>query len=101
MKKCKIILSLSFILLSSASQGQSSQKNMQIAGLLPDIRPINAPVIKNFVKTDGWYKQALKGVSDPYPASLKFLEDQGAWHTPFNRAGLKGPYDLRGWHKRE
>jgi hypothetical protein len=26
-------------------------------------------------------------ISEPVPASLKFLNDQGAWYTPFDRAG--------------
>jgi hypothetical protein len=38
-------------------------------------------------------------VSQPYPASLRFLEDQGNWYTPFNRPGMLPPYDIRGWHR--
>ncbi|OYX43944.1 MAG: hypothetical protein B7Z02_07110 [Rhodobacterales bacterium 32-67-9] len=26
---------------------------------------------------------------------LKFLEDQGAWYTPFTRPGMTGPYKIR------
>ncbi len=101
MKKSNIILSLSFILLSSVSLGQASQKNSQIAGLHPDKRPVNAPIIKKFIKGDQWYQNALHGISSPYPASLQFLEDQGAWHTPFIKPGFKGAYDIRNWHKIE
>jgi hypothetical protein len=43
-------------------------------------------------------KQALHGVSSPFPESLKFLNDQGRWFTPFTHPGMTGPYDLRGWH---
>lgn len=42
--------------------------------------------------------RALTGVEPPYPASLRFLEDQGAWHTPFIHPGMTGPYDIRRWH---
>lgn len=69
-----------------------------IAGTTPSQRPAGAPVITEFVKPEGWYSQALYGVERPYPYSLRFLEDQGAWHTPFNRPGMPGPYDLRGWY---
>ena len=69
-----------------------------IAGTKPSQRPVGAPVITEFVKPEGWYTQALHGVERPYPSSLRFLEDQGAWHTPFNRPGMPDPYDLRGWH---
>lgn len=42
--------------------------------------------------------RALTGGEPPYPASLRFLEDQGAWHTPFTHPGMTGPYDIRRWH---
>ncbi len=69
-----------------------------VAGTAPAQRPSDAPVINEHAKPDGWYSQALHGVERPYPNSLRFLEDQGAWHTPFNRPGMPGRYDLRGWH---
>lgn len=69
-----------------------------ISGLEPDRRPAGAPSLNEYVKDAAWYCQALTGVSSPYPASLRFLEDQGAWHTPFVRPGMTGPYDLRHWH---
>lgn len=71
---------------------------LYIAGLAPDHRPEQAPVITEMVKPPGWYAAALHGVSQPYPNSLKFLEDQGAWWTPFIHPGMTGPYDIRGWH---
>ncbi len=70
-----------------------------IAGVKPDQRPEGAPVIKEFKKDAEWYARALHGVVPPYPASLHFLENQGAWYTPFNHPGMTGPYDIRGWHK--
>lgn len=69
-----------------------------ITGLQPASRPAGAPVITQFSKDHTWYAHALSGVSQPYPASLRFLEDQGAWFTPFTSPGMRGPYDLRGWH---
>lgn len=69
-----------------------------IAGTKPSERPQNAPIITEFVKPEGWSERALKGVESPYPASLSFLEDQGAWFTPFNHPGMTGPYDIRQWH---
>lgn len=69
-----------------------------IAGLAPDRRPAGAPVIREFAKDAAWYARALQGVEQPYPASLRFLEDQGRWFTPFSRPGATGPYDIRRWH---
>jgi hypothetical protein len=51
------------------------------------------------VRTPAWYAQALTGISQPFPYSLRFLEDQGNWYTPFNRPGMPGRYDIRGWHQ--
>jgi len=70
-----------------------------IAGLNPSERPVGAPVIKEPVKGKDWDAVFFKGVSKPYPASLSWSRDQGAWHAPFNRAGMTSPYDIRGWHK--
>ena len=70
-----------------------------IAGTDPSERPPEAPVIKTFEKSAQWYENALFGVSEPYPESLRFLEDEGAWFTPFNHPGMTHPYDIRGWHE--
>lgn len=71
-----------------------------IAGTAPSLRPAGAPVLITFAKDAAWYRTALTGIeAPPYPYSLRFLEDQGAWYTPFNRPGLTGPYDIRNWHK--
>ena len=71
-----------------------------IAGIQPDRRPEGAPVLSKAVKTDGWYERALTGIEPPYPGSLRFLEDQGAWYTPFDHPGMPGRYDIRGWRDR-
>lgn len=70
-----------------------------IAGTQPSSRPAGAPVVREVRKPEGWYTEALTGISKPYPASLGFLEDQGNWYTPFNRPGMVGRYDIRGWHQ--
>lgn len=71
-----------------------------IAGTQPSERPAGAPVIREVQKPEGWYTRALTGISQPYPPSLRFLEDQGNWHTPFNHPGMPIPYDIRGWYPR-
>lgn len=72
-----------------------------IAGLNPDQRPASAPVIYQQPDKNGdWYKNALYGVDTPYPSSLRFLEDQGSWYTPFIHRGMTGRYDIRGWHSK-
>ena len=74
--------------------------NPFIAGVHPERRPEGAPVIVGFEKPAEWYEQALHGISEPYPYSLKFLEDQGAWFSPFIHPGMTGRYDIRHWHKK-
>ena len=70
-----------------------------IAGTNPSQRPQGAPKIEEVIKPEGWYSRALTGISQPYPSSLRFLEDQGNWYTPFNRPGMPGRYDIRGWYR--
>ena len=70
-----------------------------VAGVRPQERPTEAPVVRETAKDAGWYGKALTGVAQPYPYSLRFLEDQGGWYTPFTEPGMTGPYDLRGWHR--
>jgi len=81
--------------------GSGFAQDVFVAGVNPDRRPENAPVISGVVKPDGWYGRALTGVSRPYPNSLRFLENQGNWFTPFIHPGIPGPYDIRRWHKSE
>ena len=70
-----------------------------IGGTTPYQRPAGAPAITAVHHDGAWYAHALTGVVPPYPASLRFLEDQGNWHTPFDRPGATGPYDIRGWYR--
>ncbi len=73
----------------------------EIAGLAPSVRPPSAPILTEYPKNRAWYEAALIGVEQPYPASLRFLEDQGAWFTPFIHPGMTGPYDIRRRHAGE
>ena len=67
-----------------------------IAGTAPGVRPANAPVMAPQKKTSAWYETARRGIDKPYPKTLKFLDDQGRWYTPFTRPGMPGVYDIRG-----
>ena len=67
-------------------------------GTTPSIRPAGAPSVTTLDKGEQWLSWARRGVSKPYPDSLKFLHDQGAWFTPFNVRGMPGRYDIRGLH---
>jgi hypothetical protein len=88
----------STLLLISASAPEAAES--PIAGTSPSQRPVGAPEITEVDHPGAWYTAALYGVSRPYPYSLRFLEDQGNWHTPFDRPGMTGRYDIRGWHQR-
>lgn len=81
---------------AAADSAQQQDKGF-IAGSTPHQRPANAPTITQSGKPEGWYGRALYGVSAPYPHSLRFLEDQGNWYTPFNWPGMPGYYDIRHW----
>ena len=80
--------------------GSEPKESGYIAGLKPNQRPAGATTISRVQKGDDWYKKALTGIDPPYPPSIRFLEDQGNWYTPFNRPGMTGRYDIRGWHKK-
>lgn len=95
MKQALLVSSVLIISLVTGVQAQEF-----IGGSTPDVRPANAPVIVTVKKDNAWYKQALKGIGTPYPASLKFLEDQGNWYTPFTVPGMPAPYDIRGLHSK-
>ena len=82
------------------SQPSWADNAYPIAGIQPAERPASAPVIAEVHRDGAWYQQALTGVSRPYPNSLKFLENQGNWHTPFNHPGMPDGYDIRGWHEK-
>ncbi len=91
-----IAIVLSAVVMAAGNTPAFSQ-DQYIAGLAPSVRPPD-PVITEMVKGANWYAAALKGVGQPYPASLHFLENQGAWFTPFIHPGMTGLYDIRGWH---
>jgi hypothetical protein len=69
-----------------------------IAGLAPYQRPDGAPQITAAPANDSPGSRFLHGVTQPVPASLKFLSDQGNWYSPFSQPGMPGPYDIRGWY---
>ena len=71
-----------------------------IAGLAPDRRPVTAPVVRAYAPEAQARTRQLFGIAEPLPQGLGFLKDQGAWYTPFDRPGMPGPYDLRGWHRK-
>ena len=85
-------------LLFSINLATAADRSPIIAGLSPQNRPVGAPRIIGFVPPEGWHAQALRGIEGT-PPPLRFLADQGAWYTPFDRPGMPGPYDLRGWHR--
>ena len=82
-----------------ALAGAARAGEYPIAGVQPHQHPAGAPTVQGVVKGPAWYARALTGLAPPHPSSFRFLEDQGNWSTPFNRPGMPGPYDLRGWHQ--
>jgi hypothetical protein len=93
------VVKLLVVALAAAQTGLATARDEPfIAGTTPSQRPVGAPVIVDVQRDAEWYRRALTGISTPYPASLRFLEDQGNWYTPFTRPGMLPPYDIRGWH---
>ena len=84
--------------LFSLSAGVCSAEEYPTSGVSPSERPAGAPVITEYIRGEQWYARALTGLTPPYPDSLRFLEAQGGWYTPFTQPGMPGYYDLRGWH---
>ncbi|WP_020396178.1 hypothetical protein [Thiolinea disciformis] len=93
-----ISLLLGTTLLLTVAGSSWAQDVPYVAGTNPSERPANAPVITELVRDQNWLPYALTGVSQPFPASLRFLENQGNWFTPFNHPGMLSRYDIRGWH---
>jgi hypothetical protein len=85
------------VVLAIASLGAQAEI---IGGTTPDRRPEGAPKATKGGLDAGERAKALAGVSEPFPPSLKFLDDQGGWFTPFSHPGMTGPYDIRKWHKK-
>jgi len=69
------------------AQEAPGRDDVFVAGVVPIVRPAGAPVITQMPKDGAWYQNALTGIVPPYPASLRFLEDQGAWFNPFLHPG--------------
>lgn len=93
-----MIVALAYTIWISLPASADESEPYPVAGTNPEQRPANAPVSQEPDKSSDWYKNALHGIDAPYPASLRFLEDQGNWYTPFTHPGMTGPYDIRGWH---
>lgn len=88
------------LLFASAASfaGDNPPADRFIAGSTPDRRPAGAPVIRTHGAGPEGRQAATRGVGEPIPLSLKFLDDQGAWYTPFDQPGMPGYYDLRQMH---
>lgn len=82
---------------AAAPKAETAERFYPYVRGYPSQRPVNAPVA-TFERGIGWYTGALAGIAKPYPYSLMFLDNQGAWYTPFNRPGMPGYYDIRGLH---
>lgn len=94
----RISLALAFAI---AAPALATAEGFPIAGLTPNQRPAGAPVITRFTPPSNWDERMFHGVSRPLPVNLEWTKDQGAWFTPFNRPGMRPPYDLRGWRNSE
>jgi hypothetical protein len=103
MRRILAILPISPLALLCSLGGHSpiTLADYPIAGIAPDQRPEGAPIVQQAEHDGAWYTTALTGLSQPYPRSFRFLEDQGEWYTPFNRPGMEAPYDIRGWHQQK
>ena len=99
MRKMGVAVAVWIGVVSGPVLGDPAGGAYPIAGTQPSERPAGAPMIREVQKPQGWYTRALTGISQPYPSSLRFLEDQGNWYTPFNHPGMHGPYDIRGWYR--
>lgn len=96
LKRSLVVVFLPLFLVSATAH--ATENGFPIAGLNPSERPAGAPEILTVVRSPQWFRDALTGVTQPYPKSLGFLEDQGNWYTPFIEPGMTGPYDIRNWH---
>ncbi|MFV0382702.1 hypothetical protein [Paracoccus sp. (in: a-proteobacteria)] len=85
--------------LANAQDAEPQAGAAYIAGTAPAMRPEGAPVITAVQHDEAWFAQAMTGISEPYPAHLQFLDDEGDWFTPFNHPGMHAPYDIRGWYQ--
>lgn len=94
----QLLIVVKCVVLGTLPIWTNAQEVYPVQGFTPHQRPEGAPFIDTVEKSAEWYSRALTGLQPPYPSSFRFLEDQGNWYTPFNRPGMTGPYDIRGWH---
>lgn len=85
-------------LLTGFAGASARADEVVVGGITPSVRPANAPSIRAVHYGADWFKKALAGVSQPYPNTLVFLNNQGEWYTPFNHPGMPHRYDIRGLH---
>lgn len=78
--------------------GATAAADTLVAGTTPERRPEGAPRVATAVRPPNWHASATTGIEKPHPPSLRFLNDQGSWFTPFTMRGMTGPYDIRGLH---
>ena len=92
MKKSILVFGWLAVAIGAAAQAQEF-----IGGLTPERRPEGAPVITIFEQTPAWQAQARHGIAAPQ-TGIAFLNDQGAWYTPFIHPNSTGRYDIRGFY---
>lgn len=86
------------VLLMSTGSVLAASLSPPMAGLQPNRRPA-LPMLNEGARPVEWYQQAFWGIEMPYPWSLRFVNDQGNWYSPFIAPGMTGRYDIRGWHR--
>ena len=99
MKVRALLKTLSCLFIFFSVSSATAESEYPIAGVTPWERPAGAPIIQWVQRDKAWFEKALTGISQPYPRSLFFLDNQGNWYSPFNRPGMLPPYDLREWHQ--
>ena len=93
-----VIAAVPWLAMSSVGGIGQSVDRPAVGGTTPDRRPEAAPVIQETGMTEFGRTLALRGIAKPVPKNLNFLDDQGAWYTPFFYPGMTGPYDIRDLH---
>ncbi len=93
-----VLTPLAWLFMTATVSSTVAATDYPIAGTAPSQRPVGAPTIEWIQHERAWFKNALTGVTQPYPRSLYFLDNQGNWYTPFTHPGMVDRYDLRRWH---
>ena len=94
----QLLLVVGMLAAGASLTAGAAEPSPYIAGVTPDHRRTDVPVIKEAPPFDE--QRAFRGIEQPYPASLSVFRDQGAWYTPFTLPGMIGPYDIRGYHRK-